>query len=83
MSKEEIKSTLKKFLIKRFELSFGDPELDDDTHLYEKGYIDSIDSLVLLTFLEKTFKIKIDAQDLIDFPINTVNEMVEFISARS
>ena len=83
MSKNEIKKCLKNYLIERFELPFGeDSELDDDTHMYDNGYIDSMDSLVLLTFLENRFKIKVETQDFIDFPINTVNEIVDFIYFR-
>ena len=83
MTKNDIESRIVDFLKDRFELPFGeDGELGYDTHLYDLGYIDSMDSLVLITFLEKTFKIEITTQELIDSSINTVNEMVEFVSAR-
>ena len=83
MSKEEIYKQLKDFLIDRFELPFGDdPDLGDETHLYDDGFIDSMDTLVLLTFLEKTFQIKVETQDLLDSPINTVQEIVDFVFAR-
>ena len=83
MTKNEIENSILDFLKDRFELPFGeDEELGYDTHLYDNGYIDSMDSLVLITFLEKTFKIAITTQELIDGSINTVNEMIEFVSAR-
>jgi len=83
LNKNDIESRIVDFLKDRFELPFGeDIELSYDTHLYDLGYIDSMDSLVLITFLEKTFKIEITTQELIDSSINTVNEMVEFISVR-
>jgi len=81
--KEEIRDTFVKFLIDRLEIPFGDdPDLDDDTHLFDFGYIDSLDSLVMLTFLEKQFKIKVSPDDLIENSLNTVNEITDFIFSR-
>ena len=83
MSKEEIRDSLVKFLIDRLELPFGDDaELDNDTHLFDYGYLDSLDSLVLLTFLEKTFKVAVSTDDLIDNSLNTVNEITDFVFSR-
>ena len=83
MQKSDIQKKIKDFLIARFELDFGkDPDLNDDTHLYDQGYIDSLESLVLLQFLEKTFGLSIGTQDLMEDPINTVHEMVDFVSKR-
>lgn len=83
MLKEKIRDSLVKFLIDRLEIPFGDdPELDDDTHLFDYGYIDSLDSLVLLTFLEKTFKVNISPDDLANNSLNTVNEITNFIFSR-
>jgi acyl carrier protein len=83
MSKEEVKDTLIKFLLDRLEIPFGDePELDNDTHLFDCGYIDSLDSLVLLTFLEQKFKVLISPDDLADNSLSTVNEITEFVFSR-
>ena len=83
MLKEEIRDTFVKFLIDRLEIPFGDdPDLDDDTHLFDFGYIDSLDSLVMLTFLEKQFKIKVSPDDLIENSLNTVNEITDFLFSR-
>ena len=84
LSLEDIKKTIVDFLVERFDLDFeDDPDLNEDTHLYDRGYIDSLDSLVLLNFLEKTFDLTIDTQDLMDNPINTIHEMVSFVAERT
>ena len=83
MLKEEVRNTLVKFLIDRLEIPFGDDsELDDDTHLFDYGYIDSLDSLVLLTFLEQKFKVAVSPDDLVDNSLNTVNEITDFVFSR-
>jgi len=83
LSPDDIQKTIIDFLSERFDLDFeDDPDLNEDTHLYDRGYIDSLDSLVLLNFLEKTFDLTIATQDLMDNPINTIHEMVSFVSER-
>lgn len=83
MTKAEILDSLVKFLIDRLEIPFGDdPDLDYDTNLFDSGNIDSLDSLVLLTYIEKTFKVAVEPDDLIEHPFNTVNEIADFIASR-
>jgi len=83
VSKEEVRDSLVKFLIDRLELPFGqDAELDDDTHLFDYGYLDSLDSLILLTFLEKSFKVTVSPDDLIENALNSVNEITDFVFSR-
>jgi acyl carrier protein len=84
MSPKDIRQALVNFLAERFDLVLIEGSSpDDDTHLYDEGYIDSLDSIVLLNFLEKTFSLSIDTQDLMDHPFNTINEIVSFIAERS
>lgn len=83
MTRTEVRDSLVRFMMDRMEIPFGeDPELDDDTNLFESGNIDSLDSLVLLTFLEKTFKVTVEPDDLIENPLNSVNEIVDFVTSR-
>ncbi|MCL2462241.1 MAG: acyl carrier protein [Defluviitaleaceae bacterium] len=83
MSIDDIRNILVSFLTSRFELPFGkDPGLDLDTPLYDCGYIDSMDSLVLLAYIEKTFSMKISTKELIESPMNSVNEMAELIAGK-
>lgn len=79
MDKDEILETMVDFLSERFELVFDDEDLDYDTDLFEFGYVDSLESLVIVNFIEKKFKISVSPDDLIENPINSVNEMADFI----
>ena len=59
-----------KFEIKSFinsEILGGDfnVQLTDDTHLIDAGIIDSMGIMKLLAYLEDTFSIKIDGDDLV------------------
>jgi acyl carrier protein len=84
MLKSDIQEALVDFLEERFELVLNDDtELALDTRLYDEGYIDSLDSIVLLSFLEKTFDMAVEPQDLLDHPLNTINDMVTFVFDRT
>ena len=83
MSENEIRESIVKFLIDRLEVPFGaDSGLDYDTHLFDFGYVDSLDSMVLLTFIEKKLKVTVDPDDLINNDLNTVNEITSFVFSR-
>jgi acyl carrier protein len=79
LDKQSIEKKVVELLSNRFEIPFGD-DVDYDTDLFKNGFIDSIESVVVISNFEKTFGISISPKDLIDNSMNTVNEMVEFIS---
>jgi acyl carrier protein len=60
----EIKETVRQFILANF-LQGEDPSnLTDDTELKESGILDSLSTLKLVSFLEDTFKVEFEANDL-------------------
>ncbi len=60
----EIKETVRQFILANF-LQGEDPSnLTDDTELKESGILDSLSTLKLVSFLEETFKVEFEANDL-------------------
>ena len=60
----EIKETVRQFILNNF-LQGEDPSnLTDDTELKESGILDSLSTLKLVSFLEETFKVEFEANDL-------------------
>jgi acyl carrier protein len=51
-----------------------------DTSLIGGGYIDSFSMVVVLIFLEKTFKVKIPDIDATPANFDTVNKMAELVT---
>ena len=51
-----------------------------DTSLIGGGYIDSFSMVVVLIFLQKTFKVKIPDIDATPANFDTVNKMVELVT---
>ena len=58
MTKEEIKPTIKKFLLEEFLQGASEDDLDDDTPLMTGGILDSISTTRLVAFLEKEFDVQ-------------------------
>ena len=74
-----------KFEIKTFinsEILDGDfdVQLTDDTHLIDAGIIDSMGIMKLLTYLEDTFSIKIDGDDLVPENFESIDAICGLVS---
>jgi acyl carrier protein len=60
----EIKETVRQFILANF-LQGEDPSnLTDETELKESGILDSLSTLKLVSYLEDTFKVEFEANDL-------------------
>lgn len=77
----DIKTTLKQFIIDNF--LFGDDDgLADDTSFLEEGIIDSTGMLELITFLEETFSIQLDDEELVPENLDSINNLINFLSQK-
>ena len=75
-SKDAIKDIVTKFLQPKKE----DVKLEGDTNLFEKGFVNSLYALDIVTFLEKTFNIKLGKKDITKENLSSVNSIVELVS---
>lgn len=64
MSNEEIKSTIKAFIAATFLPGESPDEINDETRFVTDGILDSLGSLQLVAFVEKTYKVKIAAHEV-------------------
>jgi acyl carrier protein len=61
---QDIRQTVRQFILANF-LQGEDPSnLTDDTELKESGILDSLSTLKLVSFLEDTYKVEFEANDL-------------------
>ena len=78
---EEIKRVLCDFIKKKFEID-DDPDFNDDVNLFEDGYVDSIDAIQIIAFVEEHWNIEITQKDLVLYPMNTINEIAEVVEGK-
>ena len=73
--------TVRNFVIENF--LFGDAsQLEDDMSFLESGIIDSTGILELIGFLEETYDIKVEDEELIPENLDSIKNVVEFLERK-
>lgn len=75
-----MKEQIKKFIIETF--MSGEGTLEDDEPLFEKGIIDSVGFIQLLTFLEKQFNVKMEMIEITMDKFATINDIVNVVNSK-
>jgi acyl carrier protein len=82
MDKQDIKATVKTFILTEF-LPGEDPTaLTDTTPLMTTGILDSIAVLKVVTFLEKDFGITIEPHEAVVDNLNTISEIARLVMSK-
>lgn len=72
---KDIKEIVKTFLSSKNK----NTELDDDTNLFKNGFVNSLFALEIVTFIEKTFKVKLSKSDISKENFETVNKICALV----
>jgi len=70
------------FLKENFITGRNDVKLENDASLIDNGIIDSTGVLELVMFMEETFSIEIDDEELIPENLDTINNIVKFLGKK-
>ncbi len=74
--------TVKEFIIENF--LFGDEEqIELETDFFEKGIIDSTGVIELVSFMEETFEISIDDEELIPENLSSLKNISVFLQQKT
>lgn len=74
-------NAVKEFIIENF--LFGEEEqLKPDTDFFDKGIIDSTGVIELVSFLEETFKISVEDEELIPQNLSSLNNIDGFLEKK-
>ncbi len=81
----DVISTLEKFLISEIAVDYGldKKSLARDENLITQGIIDSMGILKLISFIEKTFSIKINNEEVVPENFQSLNALNEFIERKT
>ncbi|MFI4909812.1 MAG: acyl carrier protein [Steroidobacterales bacterium] len=75
----DVKETLRGFVIR----SINFPDLGDDDDLFESGLVNSLVAIQLMTFIEKTFGVEVEADDLDIQNFRSVSAATDFVLKKS
>jgi acyl carrier protein len=78
----EIIETVTGYIREYFIAGRSDTVLDPDKSLIESGIMDSTGVLELVEYLETTFNIKIEDEELIPENLETINNIVRFLKSK-
>lgn len=78
----DIKEKTKKFIRSNFLLGDETKTLDDNESLLEKGIIDSTGVLELVEFIQETFKIKVEDEEMLPDNLDSLNNVAAFVNSK-
>jgi len=70
-----VKETVKRFILSSIAIA----DLDDDDDLFESGIVNSLFAVQLMTFIEKTFAIEVEMDDLDIENFKSLNATTAFV----
>ena len=77
----ELSGTIRQFIIENF-LFEEDENLQEDSSFLENGIIDSTGILELVTFLEETFEITVEDEELIPENLDSIGNVVNYLQKK-
>jgi acyl carrier protein len=78
-----IAQSVRTFLTNEVTLLKHSEEVDEHASLIESGLLDSIDQIKLVSFLEQSFDIAIEAEDLSAGHLESISAIERFVRART
>lgn len=78
---EDIKIAVRQFIIENF-LFEEDENLKDDTSFLENGIIDSTGVLEMVTFLEETYDLHVEDEDMIPENLDSLEAIAHYITRK-
>lgn len=79
---QEIKNTVKSYILKEFLLGENPDELTDSTPLITGGILDSIATLKLVAFIEERYSVTLEAHEADVEHLNTIADITNLILSK-
>ncbi|EMR74682.1 acyl carrier protein [Thermoplasmatales archaeon SCGC AB-540-F20] len=81
-NEKDIVNIITQFIINNFILSDQKENVDENISLYEKRIVDSTGVLEIVDFLEETFGIKIEDDELVPDNLDSIKKMSKFVQRK-
>ena len=80
---DDMEEVLRNFIVENFLAAAGLDEFGNDDSFMEKGIIDSTGILELLEFIEETFSIRVEDEEVITDNLDSLNKLKSFIKRKT
>ena len=80
MNKIKIKSDIRKYIIESSVAQSN--QLEDDTHIFDSGILDSMGLLFLIEYLNENYDIQVNDEELVPENFETVDRIVNFLEKK-
>ena len=81
-NEKDIVNIISQFIINNFLFDNQKENIDVNISLYEKRIVDSTGVLEIVDFLEETFGIKIEDDELVPDNLDSINKMSKFVQRK-
>ena len=78
----KIQEEVKSFLITNFFLDTATITLDSETSFLENGIIDSTGILEVIQFIEETYEIKVEDNEMVPENLDSIGNIVAFVTKK-
>ena len=82
LSMQDIKQTIKQYILEEFLPGENPAELTDSTPLITGGILDSLATIKLVAFLEQRFQIQIQAHETMVDYLDTVTDIAQLVNSK-
>ncbi|HEU4891297.1 MAG TPA: acyl carrier protein [Vicinamibacterales bacterium] len=79
----ETAASIETFIRRQFRIVPDDPLFSRDAHLFERGFVDSAGVIELLMFVESTFGVALEDEQIFSDRFTTINGIAEILHAGS
>ena len=79
---DDMRATLRTYIMDNFLMSDDESLLEDGQSLLDTGVIDSTGVLELIQYLEETFELTVDDEELVPENLDSVDNLVAFIGRK-
>ncbi len=77
-----VREQIREFIVDNFLMGEDSEDLKDDSSFLEEGIIDSTGVLELVEFLEDTFQIKVDDEELVPENLDSINNLCTYLEKK-
>jgi acyl carrier protein len=78
----DLKGKIKEFIVENFLFGEGGEDLKDSDSFLEKGIIDSTGVLELVEWIEESFEIKVEDEELIPENLDSIENLAAYIKRK-